>query len=303
MERRTALGQYHARRQRVFGHDHAQTQRWRSSSINAAELDSNAERAGMSLQQSIEHARPDGFDQVLARTADALASLRERHANETLPLLRLPERRDDIAAIIGLARLLGDDFTDIVFLGTGGSSLGGQTLAQLGDHMVPGLGLLRRPRLHFMDNLDPDTFAALLEQAAACHDAVCGHLQVGRHRRDADADRRGARRGQAGRARSAEPFRRHHRAGQARQRSGLRETLPSFGAPILDHDPGVGGRFSVLTNVGLLPAAVCGLDIGAVRQGAAQPSRRSCPVPRPRRCRRRSGPRSPSRSPRTSRFP
>jgi glucose-6-phosphate isomerase len=37
----------------------------------------------------------------------------------------------------------------------------------------------------------------------------------------------------------------------------------------MDHDPGVGGRFSVLTNVGLLPAAVCGLDIGAIRQGAA----------------------------------
>src|SRR5437868_3118459 len=38
---------------------------------------------------------------------------------------------------------------------------------------------------------------------------------------------------------------------------------------MMDHDPGVGGRFSVLTNVGLLPAAVCGLDIGAIRAGAS----------------------------------
>ena len=38
---------------------------------------------------------------------------------------------------------------------------------------------------------------------------------------------------------------------------------------MLDHDPGVGGRYSVLTNVGLLPAAVLGLDIGAIRAGAA----------------------------------
>ena len=38
---------------------------------------------------------------------------------------------------------------------------------------------------------------------------------------------------------------------------------------MLDHDPGVGGRYSVLTNVGLLPAAVAGLDIGAMRGGAA----------------------------------
>ena len=39
--------------------------------------------------------------------------------------------------------------------------------------------------------------------------------------------------------------------------------------PFLDHDPGVGGRFSALTNVGLLPAAMLGLDIAAVREGAA----------------------------------
>ena len=37
---------------------------------------------------------------------------------------------------------------------------------------------------------------------------------------------------------------------------------------MMEHDTGVGGRFSVLTNVGLLPAAACGLDIGAIRTGA-----------------------------------
>jgi glucose-6-phosphate isomerase len=39
--------------------------------------------------------------------------------------------------------------------------------------------------------------------------------------------------------------------------------------PLLDHDPGVGGRFSVLTNVGLLPAAIAGLNIEKIRAGAA----------------------------------
>jgi glucose-6-phosphate isomerase len=37
---------------------------------------------------------------------------------------------------------------------------------------------------------------------------------------------------------------------------------------MLDHHTGVGGRFSALTNVGLLPAAMVGLDISAVREGA-----------------------------------
>jgi glucose-6-phosphate isomerase len=51
--------------------------------------------------------------------------------------------------------------------------------------------------------------------------------------------------------------------------NGLRDLLSAHQIRMMDHDPGVGGRFSVLTNVGLLPAAVCGLDIGAIRAGAA----------------------------------
>jgi len=38
--------------------------------------------------------------------------------------------------------------------------------------------------------------------------------------------------------------------------------------PMLDHDPGIGGRFSVLSNVGLLPAAALDLDVAALRRGA-----------------------------------
>ena len=61
--------------------------------------------------------------------------------------------------------LLRDGTSDVVFLGTGGSSLGGQTLAQLAGHAVPGVGSLRDPpRIHFMDNLDPDSYGALLER-------------------------------------------------------------------------------------------------------------------------------------------
>ena len=48
----------------------------------------------------------------------------------------------------------------------------------------------------------------------------------------------------------------------------LRALLEGFGVPFLDHHTGVGGRYSVLTNVGLLPAAVLGVDVGAIRAGA-----------------------------------
>ena len=48
----------------------------------------------------------------------------------------------------------------------------------------------------------------------------------------------------------------------------LRALLAPYGVAFLDHHTGVGGRYSVLTNVGLLPAALLGLDIAAIRAGA-----------------------------------
>jgi glucose-6-phosphate isomerase len=54
------------------------------------------------------------------------------------------------------------------------------------------------------------------------------------------------------------------------KRTGLRVLCDEFRIAMLEHDPGVGGRYSVLTNVGLLPAAAIGLDIDAIRAGAAQ---------------------------------
>jgi glucose-6-phosphate isomerase len=54
------------------------------------------------------------------------------------------------------------------------------------------------------------------------------------------------------------------------KRNGLRELLGHHKVPMLDHDPGVGGRYSALTNVGLLPAAILGLDIAAIRRGSAK---------------------------------
>jgi glucose-6-phosphate isomerase len=53
-------------------------------------------------------------------------------------------------------------------------------------------------------------------------------------------------------------------------RNALRSLLEPEGTRFLDHHTGVGGRYSVLTNVGLLPAAALGLDIGAIRAGAAE---------------------------------
>src|SRR5581483_5847841 len=127
----------------------------------------------MPLLQSIDNARAErmgaegvdanAFADALKRSEEALSWLRARHADGKLPLLRLPSQRDELDGITQAAKRLTSGASDVVFLGTGGSSLGGQTLAQLAGHAIPGIGLLRpAPRIHFMDNLDPDTFGTLL---------------------------------------------------------------------------------------------------------------------------------------------
>jgi glucose-6-phosphate isomerase len=236
----------------------------------------------MPLLQSIETARaerigPQGvaagaYADALAHTGEALVWLRARHADGGLRLLQLPAARDDLAGIRDAASRLRSGATDIVMLGTGGSSLGGQTLAQLGGHAVPGLGLLRDgPPLHFMDNLDPDTYAALLAKlplATTRFVAISKSGGTGETLMQTIAALTAVT--EAGlAARIPELFLGLTEPAKGDKRSGLRVLLDAHKVAIFDHDPGVGGRYSALTNVGLLPAAVLGLDIAAIRAGAA----------------------------------
>jgi glucose-6-phosphate isomerase len=223
----------------------------------------------MALKQSIDQATPANFADVLSRTGAALDWLRARHADGKLPLLRLAERRDDIAAILGYAGVLRNGTTDVIFLGTGGSSLGGQTLAQLAGHAVPGVGSLRDPpRVHFMDNLDPESYATLLQRLPL---ETSRFVAVSKSGGTGETLMQTIAALDAVKAAKLDPD--EHFLGitepaKPGKPNGLRAMLGAHKIEMMEHDTGVGGRFSVLTNVGLLPAAVCGLDIGAIRAGA-----------------------------------
>src|SRR5674536_3980 len=86
----------------------------------------------MAIVQSIDSAReqrigPHGvaekaLNDALGRAEGALEVLRARHADGGLPLLRLPETHDDLVPIRDTGRRLAENATDVVLLGTGGSS-------------------------------------------------------------------------------------------------------------------------------------------------------------------------------------
>src|ERR1700733_11957448 len=98
------------------------------------------------------------IDAALAEASKGVAWLREAHDENTLELLRIPERRDDLAKAHEAAEALSKNTSVVAVLGIGGSSLGGQALADL----VP-FGSTRSPKVLFFDNIDPVTFDAALE--------------------------------------------------------------------------------------------------------------------------------------------
>src|SRR5262249_62372030 len=55
---------------------------------------------------------------------------------------------------------------------------------------------------------------------------------------------------------------------QSGKPNALRTLLEAHGIPLLAHPTGIGGRYSALTNVGLLPALARGLDPRKLRAGA-----------------------------------
>lgn len=237
-------------------------------------------RLTMTINQSIDsaleksvgaHGVADAaFAAALTRTEGALDRLRQHYSEGTLPLLRLPEKKDDLPQIVSAARKLAEGASDVVLLGTGGSSLGGQTLAQLAGYAVPGVGALKAPpRLHFIDNLDPLSFELMLAKLPL---ATTRFVAISKSGGTAETLMQTIAALSAFKQAGLDPrtgFLGISEPAKEGKRNGLRDLLTKHQVALLDHDPQVGGRYSALTNVGLLPAAVLGLDIGAIRQGAA----------------------------------
>ena len=236
----------------------------------------------MALQQSIDLALDANIgagglsqaavDDALGIVGEAMKRLAEDDASGRLPLLHMPRTVDDLASIREAAAFLRNDATDVVVLGVGGSSLGGQTLAQLKDYAVPGTGrFAESPRIHFLDNLDPITFDRILHKLPLSSTKFVSISKSGGTGETlmqtiavlTALEKAGLR------SHPNDLFLGISEPRRDGVKNALRDLLEPEGVRFLEHHTGIGGRYSVLTNVGLLPAAVLGLDIGAIRAGAA----------------------------------
>ena len=217
---------------------------------------------------------PAAFERHLADLDAPVAALAGDYRSGHLPLLSIVDDTADIAAARAALDRLSIGARTIVFFGTGGSSLGGQTLAQLSGWNIAGAAEAAqksRPRTRFYDNLDGQT----LERALRSLDLATTRFVVtsksgGTVETLVQAIAALSAVKSAGLERDIPRlFLGLTEAARPGVANGLRQLFESLRVPVLDHHAGIGGRFSVLSNVGLLPALARGLDAARIRAGAA----------------------------------
>ncbi|RMD63605.1 MAG: glucose-6-phosphate isomerase, partial [Alphaproteobacteria bacterium] len=219
-------------------------------------------------------------DETLTRTLMAAAPAHDRlvqmYESGRLPALAVVEGGDDLAPLHPLVVDWRRRLDDVVILGTGGSSLGGRTLYALADRgFGPATG---GPRLHFLDNVDPDTVTALL---GALDLARSGIVAISKSGGTAETLAQALVLLPAlERAVGRDAMAAHALVVTEPKDSPLARLASHYGLPRFDHDPGIGGRFSVFSIVGALPALLAGLDVTALRAGAREVLRAAIEAPR-----------------------
>ena len=172
-----------------------------------------------------------------------------------LEALSIVHQVNDLSVLKAIAGGIGEEH--VLVLGTGGSSLGGQTLLSLADR---GGG-----RVSFVDNIDPGTWMAALESTDPAKSHV---LAISKSGRTAETLAQTLLAIEWLRLGGAAPGRRLTVI-TAKSSNPLRSLGKEECARILDHPADISGRYSVLTLVGLLPALLAEIDAKALRRGAA----------------------------------
>jgi glucose-6-phosphate isomerase len=198
----------------------------------------------------------DGYDRLLAKSAEALSWLKEQHKTKGLELLGIPTRTDDLRQATKQAAAL-KGFSTVAVLGIGGSSLGGQALTALRK--------VQKPFVEFHDNPDPFAWAAALKR----FDLKKTHfIAISKSGGTAETLIQVLTAADALQKLGVKQLKKHFTIITEPHKSALADFADGIGAVKLDHPIGVGGRYSVLTMVGALPGLVMGLNFKQLRAGA-----------------------------------
>ena len=222
--------------------------------------------------RGIDPARLESFAE---RFREIQADVDARREDGRLGFYALPYATDVVTEIERFAEGGGQAFSNVVILGIGGSALG--TIALRTALLDPFWNELDDegrdfyPRLYVVDNPDPSTFAALLRRIdvgktlfnvvskSGGTAETMSQLLIIREKLEAEL---------------GDGYRRHLLFTTDPVAGVLRKLSNDEGIAALPVPSNVGGRFSVLSAVGLLPAAMTGISIRELLAGAAEMDQR-----------------------------
>ena len=195
------------------------------------------------------------------KALEALAAFRRQSEAGTYGFPHLPFQSAIITAVAKYAASVQGTYDSVCLVGIGGSALGAWALdcGVRGPHPVQGAHSSARPRLVILDNVDPDftyaaldsmnprkTFVVVVAKSGSTAETIATFMIVKNWLKSNQV------------------------AVVTTESKGDLYALASKSGYKIFHVPGnVGGRFSVLSPVGLLPAAMIGISIRKLIHGAA----------------------------------
>ncbi len=217
-------------------------------------------------EHGITKAEWNAHEAAFAKAHATMASWRER---KDAIFLEMPREQGMVEAFEEKAKQVRERFDDVVVLGIGGSALGLSCLARA--TLAPYYNMLSHderggtPRLFVCDNIDPESISALfamldprktfvnvISKSGGTTETMS---QFAIARKWLDDAVGGA-------------WKEHVLASTDPTSGKLRAFVRDEGVDSFDIPPKLGGRYSVLSAVGLFPAACVGIDIGEVVSGA-----------------------------------
>ena len=201
----------------------------------------------------------EDFNQISRTALDDLLNTEKYPENG---FLTLPDATtaENAAAVKEQARYAGR-FDNIILLGIGGSELGPRSILEA---LSPFHNLRDRPRVFIYDNVDPMTLKNILELAdlgrtvinvitksGSTAETMSSFMVLWQHMKD----------------HSLKPEE-HLIITTDPAKGNLRKIVNDYGLRSLPVPPAVGGRYSVLSSVGLLPAETIGIDSDTMLRGA-----------------------------------
>ncbi len=206
-----------------------------------------------------------------ARAEQSLRSMLEAREAGKAGFLDLPLKAEPVDACLAEAETIRGRCDTLVVSGMGGSALGARALiaalAEPAGDLLPRAGVIGRPRVVVLDTVDPEAVVPLLEGLDPSR--TCWNFVSKSGRTLETLAVYGVVKPRLQAALGAE-WRDRVLLTTDPAEGPLREEAKREKVRTLPIPADVGGRYSVLTAAGLLPAAVAGADVRSLVRGAAE---------------------------------